>query len=207
MMKKIEISDSTFLRLEGLVVGFDSPESVIIRLLDLAEYKNGENSEAKPTIVFSPNDETKFKQLLVRFKRAEVVIYKHDGTREILQWNASKLTESSNLRRNLWSGFLRDWKKKNISSIQLSIYPLPEHHDDIQAYELHKELSVILGLTFEELVESEYEINTNESDDGQIYDYIVRFYDDCDQEILNRIDGINDNNEVTVAAHLLNSMN
>ncbi len=59
--------------------GFDSPEAVIIRLLDGAEGK----VDIKPTLMFYPTDENLFKAQLIENKEAEVVLYKVDGSREI----------------------------------------------------------------------------------------------------------------------------
>lgn len=105
---QIEISDSTYNRLEKLAEGFDTPDTVISRLLDSVEG----TVESKPEIVLCPSDEEHFKRLLLRDQLAEVAIYKSDMSREVSQWVAKRFTESSNLKANLWSGYLRDWKKK-----------------------------------------------------------------------------------------------
>ena len=48
MKKSIDVSDTTFARLEKLAVGFDTPEAVIIRLLDKAglDYRLGQSGQA-----------------------------------------------------------------------------------------------------------------------------------------------------------------
>lgn len=45
---------------------------------------------------------------------------------EVLTWNASKLHENSNLRANIWSGHLRNWKDKEVIRAEFSIYDLPK---------------------------------------------------------------------------------
>ena len=187
MSRNIELSDTTFSRLEQLAVGFDTPESVIIRLLDTAEGK----TETKPTLTFSPDDESQFKRELIISKEAEIVIYKHDSSREISHWNANRLSDSSNLRGNLWSGILRGWKKKGISKVELSVLPqgLNEPGDET---ELIKALALEFQLTFEEMNQLDYRIAEGGST-GITYNYIVNFDDNNDKDILDKIDGLDEN--------------
>jgi hypothetical protein len=64
---------------------------------------------------FLPADENTFRSGLIQQKRAYVVIYKADGTIEpIKEWNAGRFTESSSLRGNIHSGYLRNWKHRGI---------------------------------------------------------------------------------------------
>ncbi len=119
MTHTLNITDETFQRLEARAVGFDKPEAVIIRLLDEIEGK----TTVKPDLIFHPADENEFKQQLIRRKEAQIVLYKADGSSEKLYWNANRFTEESNLRGNLWSGYLRGWKKKNIVKAEISIAP------------------------------------------------------------------------------------
>ncbi|TCV07221.1 hypothetical protein [Vibrio crassostreae] len=183
MTRTIEITAETYARLEKLAVGFDSPEAVINRLLDQAEGK----SETKPTLMFFPEDEAEFKRELIKSKEAEVVLYKVDGTREVSRWNANKLTESSNLRGNLWSGLLRNWKEKGIKKAEFFVLPptitYPDGDDDRVG--LDKALSLQLNLTYEEVQLLEYEPHTNESDDGLVYGHYVEIdLDNSDPEVL-----------------------
>ncbi|ELA9559369.1 hypothetical protein QTG58_004090 [Vibrio parahaemolyticus] len=192
MTRTIEITAETYARLEKLAVGFDSPEAVINRLLDQAEGK----PETKPTLMFFPEDETEFKRELIKTKEAEVVLYKVDGTREVSRWNANKLTESSNLRGNLWSGLLRNWKEKGIKKAEFSVLPLavvyPDGDDD--RVSLDKALSLQLNLTYEEMQSLEYEVHTNESDDGLVYGHYVEIdLDNSDPEVLAKAEIDDDN--------------
>ncbi|MBH0068980.1 MULTISPECIES: hypothetical protein [Pseudoalteromonas] len=188
MKKCIEISSTTYSRLEKIAEGFDTPEAVIVRLLDNAEGK----VEIKPELKFYPTDENSFKAQLIENKEAEVVLYKVDGTREITRWKANRLSETSNLRGNLWSGFLRGWKTKGIKSAEFSILPksINQPGDDT---ELRKSLALEFNLTFEEMESLHFEIDVNSSNDDLVYNHIVQFSDDCDSDILNKIDGLHEN--------------
>lgn len=192
MTRTIEITAETYARLEKLAVGFDSPEAVINRLLDQAEGK----PETKPTLMFFPEDETEFKRELIKTKEAEVVLYKVDGTREVSRWNANKLTESSNLRGNLWSGLLRNWKEKGIKKAEFFVLPptitYPDGDDDRVG--LDKALSLQLNLTYEEMQLLEYEVHERESNDGLVYGHYVEIdLDNSDPEVLARAEIDEDN--------------
>ncbi|WP_211234249.1 MULTISPECIES: hypothetical protein [Aliagarivorans] len=199
MAKVIEVSESTYQRLENLAVGFDSPESVICRLLDSVEGK----PESKPSVVFNPEDEDEFKRLLIERKEAEVLLFKLDGTREVLHWRASRFSPTSSLRGNLWSGVLRDWKKKGIKRAEFSIMPLQTIMDDDNTNQV-KALALEFGLAFSEMQRLDYEIDTNESSDGLIYDYIVCFREDNDPELMAMIKGLDDMRSVRVDSSVLN---
>jgi len=63
--------------------------------------------------------------------------------------------------------------------------------------ESDKKLSLLLGITYVELMSLNYRINTEESNDGGlIYNYILCFSDDSPKSILKKIKGIDDNNMV-----------
>jgi hypothetical protein len=187
MSKTVELSDITFSRLEKLAVGFDTPESVISRLLDGAEGK----TESKPILTFDPNDENEFKRRLIESKEAQVVIYKNDSSREIAHWKANRLGETSNLRGNLWSGLLRGWKGKEINKVDLSILPQGSSSPEDDTRQI-KALALELQLTFDEMSQLSYEISQNESNDGLVYNHVVQFDDDNDEEILSKIHGLHE---------------
>ena len=193
---KIDIEETTYKRLEALVQGFETPDSVINRLIDSVEGKK----ETKPELSFTPIDESRFLKLLVRDRVAEVVLYKQNGERTVSQWSANKITESSNLRANLWSGFLRGWKEKGIISAEFNIYPSPSTYEERQEFEWSKAIALKLGLTFDEMqqLEGDYEVDENSSEDGLVYDHVIRFYDNCDREILDKINGLDEYNQVRV---------
>jgi len=187
MKQTIEITSATYSRLENIAEGFDTPEAVIIRLLDDKEGK----VDIKPTLMFYPTDENLFKSQLIENKEAEVVLYKVDGSREITRWKANRLSETSNLRGNLWSGFLRGWKNKGIKSAEFSILPKSKNLPDDDT-ELRKSLALEFSLTFDEISSLDYEIDVNSSDDDLVYNHIVQFSDDCDKDILEKIDGLHE---------------
>lgn len=116
-MKQIEVSQTTFDRLAQHASGFETPESVIIRLLDIAEAEPGK----KPVLTFEPADEEAFKRQLLQARRANVHLRMADGTVEQSTWNVRALNENSNLRANLWSGYLRGWQEKGIVAATFSI--------------------------------------------------------------------------------------
>ncbi|MEX3074100.1 hypothetical protein AB3Y13_20315 [Vibrio alginolyticus] len=183
MTHTIDITVETYSRLEKLAVGFDSPEAVIKRLLDKAEGK----PETKPTLTFIPEDEIEFKRELIKSKEAEVVLYKVDGTREVSRWNANRLTESSNLRGNLWSGLLRNWKEKGIQKAHFVVLPLAQFYPDgsTDRVDIDKALSLQLNLTYEEMQLLEYEVHESESDDGLLYGHYIEVdLDSSDPEVL-----------------------
>ncbi|WP_052198318.1 hypothetical protein [Pectobacterium fontis] len=109
-MRTIEISQETFDRLAKYATGFDTPENVISRLLDTQEVELSQ----RPELTFKPESEELFKQELIRTKYAKVELYKADGSKEEGEWNARTINQTSSLRSNLWSGYLRNWKEKGI---------------------------------------------------------------------------------------------
>lgn len=173
MAVSILVSDEIFKRLEIRAVGFDTPERVIERLLD--EVDSGTTQEKKPTISFYPNECT-FKSELLVHKRAEIVLHMRNGEREVIHWNANRFKPSSNLRANLWSGYLRGWKEKEIVSAELSVLErgTAEPGDDT---ELCVAIANNINWTFDEVQEYFIEIETIESDDGCPYYNLVTFSD------------------------------
>lgn len=53
-----------------------------------------------------------------------------------------------------------------------------------------------LGLTYDELIALNHRIDTEESKDGLIYNYIVSFDENAPQEILDKVEGLDSNNTV-----------
>lgn len=113
---KIEISEKLYDRLGKHVKGFETPEEVIMRILDHYESRN---SEKRPELVFEP-DEEGFKSELLRKKMAWKIFEFADGSKQIEEWAANQFNENSNLRANIWSGALRDWKNKGIKQLTLT---------------------------------------------------------------------------------------
>src|SRR5690554_7237911 len=119
-MPVIRISESLYQRLSAHAEGFDSPASVIERLLDQIEGvdpKPASDHEAtlmtRPELHFHPSEEL-FRKGLIEGKTGLVVLHFKDGTQVEKQWQSSRFTDSSNLRGNIWSGLLRNWEEKEI---------------------------------------------------------------------------------------------
>ena len=67
--------------------------------------------------------------------------------------------------------------------------------------EQHTKLAEVLGITSDELSQTEYEIDSNESKDGVIHDYFVVFDESSSKEVLNKIKGIDDKRTVSLGAN------
>lgn len=207
MSPVIRITDELYERLASRAVGFDTPGEVIERLLDKdAGLSPGKNigvrrATSKPQLVFVPEDEEIFKAGLIKNKEAEIALYKSDGTRNVFVWTASRFNENSNLRANLWSGYLRGWKKKGIVGAEISLFPTPSSADECAEIKQTRLLAPYVNLKFEELEQLDYEIGTNESNDGLVYNYIVTFSDDGPKEILEKMD-LSSNNSVIVSVNI-----
>jgi hypothetical protein len=96
----------------------------------LSPPKTGHNNPNIPAVTngerlqidFFPADESMFKSLLIQRKRAYVRLYTSDGKAgPVTEWNAERFTETSNLRGNLFSGYLRNWKNRGIVKAELAI--------------------------------------------------------------------------------------
>lgn len=59
------------------------------------------------------------------------------------------------------------------------------------------QLAKILGITPDEISQTDFDIDANESNDGQVYNYIVRFRDSSPKNVLAKIKGLK-NNEINI---------
>lgn len=193
MAATISVSDDVYRRLESLAVGFDTPERVIERLLDGVALEGSRGAESKPTLTFIP-DEVAFKNELLARKKAQVVLHLKDGGRDVLYWNATRLQPSSNLRANLWSGFLRNWKDKGIVSAEFSVLPKHTNHPEDNAG-LIIAIAESIHWTLEETEQYFVEVEEVCSDDGHPYYYLVTFSEDTPDE-LKAIAGLNSENQI-----------
>ena len=127
MAPVIRIPEGLYKRLENLAEGFDTPANVIEKLLN--QYSDDglsvDDLEAipskKPQLVFYPENDDDFKDLLITHKKAYIRLHKKDGTIENIIWKANRFSKNSNLRGNLWSGYLRGWKAKGVIKAELAI--------------------------------------------------------------------------------------
>lgn len=60
----------------------------------------------------------------------------------------------------------------------------------------NENLASVLGITYNELLQTEYEVLRNESNDGVIYNDIISFSNNTPKHILDKIIGIDNNNQV-----------
>ena len=142
MQKTIEISSNLYERLGKLAQTFETPQDVIIRILDSFEVvgskiesdrivnkatsilKNESQNVKrynKLDINFFPPDLIQFKSLLLKEKQAWVLLHMVDGSKNLHQWNTSRFSETSDVLGNLRSGYLRDWRDKGIISADIAI--------------------------------------------------------------------------------------
>jgi hypothetical protein len=73
-----------------------------------------------------------------------------------------------------------------------------------QRENFEKKLADILGITYDELSQLDYEIDTNESNDGLVYNHIIVFSDDSSSDILDKINGLEDRKRVWLQPWELN---
>lgn len=137
-MKNIEMSEHIFNRLAKHAVGFETPEKVIERLLDAYEIVPGQ----KPKLTFIPENEEEFKARLVESRHAYVELRMEDGTIEAGEWNAHSFQESSNLRANIWSGYLRNWSKRGVVAATFEVVMSPNSEDEIVYSARHQNYEV-----------------------------------------------------------------
>lgn len=202
MPKSINVSDEIYRRLEGLAIGFDSPERVIERLLNEIDSSSSRLTESKPTLTFIPDEQT-FKNELLAKKRAQVVLHLRDGQRDVLQWNASRFQPSSNLRANLWSGILRNWKEKGIVSAELSVLPrgTSSPGDDTES---RVAIAGEAHWTLNEIDQYFIDLKQVTSDDGLPYYCLATFSENTPPE-LKKVAGLNDANQLHLGLEIMYS--
>ncbi|MEZ9702413.1 hypothetical protein AB4455_21655 [Vibrio sp. 10N.261.46.E12] len=174
-MKKIEISDENYLALCSLSRSNEAPNEVLTRLLQISN---------KPTISFGDLNVDGFKDALLRTKVAQVCIEYHDRKdRDIRTWKATNIKETSNIKGNIQSNYLRSWKSEGISSINLDVL---DRKLDLELLSV----SMYLGITYREVLILEPSIQRN--DQGE-YEYIefknldVKVLANVNKEVLNGI--------------------
>lgn len=67
---------------------------------------------------------------------------------------------------------------------------------EVQEKEAGERIAEILDISLYDFVKLDYEIETDESEDGLIYNYIIEFSEDCPKEILRQINRLKDGNRV-----------
>lgn len=133
MSQVIRISDELYRRLEAHASGFDTPSNVIETVLNSYEASNPKPNtptvsasfpEIEPAksldICYIDGTEDDFKQALLTRKKGYIRIHYTNGTSEVKEWNAARLSSSSKIDGNLRSGYLRGWQKRGIFKAELS---------------------------------------------------------------------------------------
>lgn len=64
--------------------------------------------------------------------------------------------------------------------------------------EANRELAERLGISYDELLELDYEVHEDVSDDGLVYGTYVEFNKDVAPEILKKIEGLDQNYSVNI---------
>lgn len=96
--------------------------------------------------------------------------------------------------RNIWSGFLRNWKEKGIISAELSVLPKGLNHPDDNT-ELLVAIAGEVHWTIDEAEQYFIECDLVNSDDGHPYYYLATFNEDTPDE-LKKIAGLNTSNQI-----------
>lgn len=69
---------------------------------------------------------------------------------------------------------------------------------DLQEQQADRHLAKVLGITYEDLTQLSWEIETDESNDGHIYNYRVEFSEDSPKEILAKIEHLENGTTVNL---------
>ena len=69
---------------------------------------------------------------------------------------------------------------------------------DGESERFEKKLAELLGVSYEELLTTEYEVTDHIGNDDLVYEHIVRFTEDSPRSILDKIIGLNEKNEITL---------
>jgi flagellar biosynthesis regulator FlbT len=69
---------------------------------------------------------------------------------------------------------------------------------DDESERFEKKLAELLGVTYDELLTTEYEVTDNIGNDDVVYEHVVRFTDDSPRSVLDKIIGLNAENEITL---------
>lgn len=125
----ITLSDATYNRLAALARGFETPEQVINRLIDAVHA----DPSTKPELLLCPPNEDEFKNALLVSKQAKVEMFRKDGTCETGIWKARSISKDSSILSNIWSGYLRNWKEKEIVRAVFTVQDAPAASDVVES--------------------------------------------------------------------------
>ncbi|MHC1689966.1 MAG: hypothetical protein AB9833_03950 [Bacteroidales bacterium] len=66
-----------------------------------------------------------------------------------------------------------------------------------------KKLAKVLGISFDDLSQTDFDIDTDKSDDGLVYNLLIKFRDSSPVIILKKINGIDENRTVYLKPNAL----
>lgn len=75
---------------------------------------------------------------------------------------------------------------------------LQDETEDQDSERYEKKLAELLGVTYEDLLTTEYEVTDHIGEDDAVYEHILRFSDDSPRSVLDKIIGLNAENEITI---------
>ena len=75
---------------------------------------------------------------------------------------------------------------------------LQDEMADQESEKFEKKLAELLGVSYEELLTTEYEVTDHIGNDDLVYEHIVRFTEDSPRSVLDKIIGLNEKNEITM---------
>jgi len=71
---------------------------------------------------------------------------------------------------------------------------------DQESERFEKKLAELLGITYEEILTTEYEMTDNIGNDDIVYEHILRFTGDSPRPVLDKIAGLSAENEIIIPA-------
>ncbi|TDE13611.1 hypothetical protein [Dyadobacter psychrotolerans] len=75
---------------------------------------------------------------------------------------------------------------------------LQDEMADQESEKFERKLAELLGVSYDELLITEYEVTDNIGNDDVVYEHIVRFTEDSPRSVLEKIIGLNERNEITL---------
>lgn len=118
-----DIADTFKFLCKDCHVRYDNNQTKEIKHLNtVASSPINGRDEGRVDVTFIPKNEALFKVLLIANQRAYVTLHRIDGSVDPpKEWIAGRFGEQSNLRGNIFSGYLRDWKQKGITKAVFAI--------------------------------------------------------------------------------------
>jgi hypothetical protein len=200
MSQVIRIEKNLYQRLAKHSNGFETPSQVISKMIDFYETKNNIKPSIEPIIekstnleiIYYPNNDiNNFKQQLIAKKMAYINIHKINGKIEIIEWNAYRFKDSSDIEKNLRSGYLRDWKDKGIFKAELSTNQddfgqisssiMPKMKNEFHKYMINKGMSANTASSYKS------SINSISKDYSQKMNQNIDIYQIQEQSTINEI--------------------